>query len=179
MKIEIESSRYPSLAHPKMCLILTCGREKVNAITLAWHTPISREPPLYGVSVSPRRFSYGIIKEEKEFALNFLNFEHWEKVHYCGTHSGKEEDKIAEAGIMLEPCAEIGTKSIAQAYAVLECTMHDIVRLGDHELFVGEVKRASVEKEFWNGKKLKGVKPVYQLGNYTYTTMDDSSEVCP
>lgn len=177
MKIEVESSRYPSLANPKMCAILTCGN--TNAITLAWHTPISRKPPLYGVSVSPRRFSYGIIREGKEFALNFVSFDYWEMVHYCGTHSGKKEDKIANANISLEGCKAIGTNSIAQAYAVLECTLYDEKKLGDHTLFVGEVKRAAVDNDLWDGRRLKGVKPVYQLGSYTYVTIDSSSEIYP
>lgn len=179
MKIEVENARYSSLSNPKMCLILTCGKERVNAITLAWHTPISRKPPLYGVSVSPRRFSYGIIREEKEFALNFVGFDMWEMVHYCGTHSGKSEDKIANANIRIEPCRMIGTYSIADSYAVLECTLYEEKNFGDHTLFVGEVKRVTVDKEIWDGKKLKGVKPVYQLGSYTYVTIDNSSEIYP
>jgi flavin reductase (DIM6/NTAB) family NADH-FMN oxidoreductase RutF len=179
MMIEVESSRYPSLANPKMCIILTCGREKTNAITLAWHTPISRSPPLYGVSVSPRRFSYAIIEEEKEFALNFVGFDLWEAVHYCGTHSGKKEDKTAKAGIELEGCKTLGTKRMAGAYAVLECSLYDEHRIGDHTLFIGEVKSAEVDEDLWDGKKLKGAKPVYQLGSYTYVTTDNSSEIYP
>jgi len=179
MKIDIENSRHPGLAHPKMCLILTCGSKKTNAITLAWHTPISVKPPLYGVAVSPKRFSYSIIKEEGEFALNFVGFEYWEMVHYCGTHSGRRMEKITGAGIELEPCKNIGTKSISQAYAVLECTLYDDRKLGDHSFFVGEVRRSAVEKDFWDDKKLKEVNPVYQLGTYTYVTIDNSSEVYP
>ena len=178
MKKQIENSIYSSLACPRVSAVLTCGSQRVNAITLSWHTPISRNPPLYGVSISPKRFSFKIMEEEKEFALNFLEHKHWKKVHYCGTHTGRKEDKIAKVGFVLENCERIKTKMIAQAYANLECKIVNEIELGDHTLFVGRIERCWVDDRFWADGKLK-VKPVYQLGSYTYVTIDNRSEVFP
>ena len=57
--------------------ILTCTDKtgKTNPITAAWHTPISeKKPALYGVSIAPSRYSYKLIKESKEFAINFAPY---------------------------------------------------------------------------------------------------------
>jgi flavin reductase (DIM6/NTAB) family NADH-FMN oxidoreductase RutF len=178
MKKQIENSAYSSLACPRMSAVLTCGSQRVNAITLSWHTPISRDPPLYGVSILPKRFSFKIVENEKEFALNFLEHKHWEKVHYCGTHTGRKEDKIAKVGFTLENCERIKTKMIAQAYANLECKVVDQIEIGDHTLFVGRIEKCWVDDQFWADGKLK-VKPVCQLGSYSYVTTDDKSEVFP
>jgi len=171
MKIEVEKALFPSLAHPKMSVVATCGVERVNAIALAWHTPIARDPPLYGISVAPQRYSYELIKRTGEFALNFLSYEYWDKLHYCGTHSGRVENKIECLGLKLKDCTRIKTKMLAQAYANMECTLFKEVVLGDHTLFVGRVVAAWVDDKFWNGQELK-VEPIYQLGSYSYTTID-------
>jgi len=41
--------------YPKMAVIVTSSSKgKDNAMTAAWHSSISRNPPLYGVSISPK-----------------------------------------------------------------------------------------------------------------------------
>ncbi len=48
--------------YPKVAAIVTAqasGRD--NAMAVAWHTSISFKPPLYGVTISPKRFTYQLI----------------------------------------------------------------------------------------------------------------------
>jgi flavin reductase (DIM6/NTAB) family NADH-FMN oxidoreductase RutF len=169
MKREFALTKYPSIAYPKMSVVVTCGSEKVNGITLTWHTPISRDPPLFGISIAPQMFSYHIIKNEREFAVNFLELNHWKDLHYIGTHSGREVDKFAKLGLVLEDCSSIKTKRIADSYAVLECSLYGEFDLGDHTLFLGEVKKALIEENEWAGRVV--ARPIYQVGSYSYTTV--------
>ncbi len=169
MKRELELSKYPSITYPKMSVIVTCGEKRVNGIALTWHTSISRKPPLFGISVAQKRCSYDIIKKEGEFAVNFMELSHWKDLHYIGTHSGRDVDKFEETGLKLEDCSFIRTKRIAGSYAVLECSLYDEFELGDHSLFVGEVKKALIEENEWAGKVV--ARPIYQLGSYSYTTV--------
>ena len=169
MKVEVDLTKYPLITYPKMSVIATCGRENVNGITLTWHTPISRNPPLFGISIAPKRFSYDIIKNEREFAVNFMELNHWRDLHYIGTHSGRKVDKFVELGLVLEDCSSIKTKRIADSYAILECSLHDEFELGDHTLFLGEVKKALIEENEWAGRVV--ARPIYQVGSYSYTTV--------
>jgi len=81
--------------YPKMAVIVTASSKgKDNAMTAAWHSSISRNPPLYGVSISPKRFTYQLIAESKEFAINFIP---WEKAFPCRQarrHSRAENGQI-------------------------------------------------------------------------------------
>ena len=61
--------------YPKLVMLVTAqAKGKENAMAVAWHTSISFKPPLYGVSVSPKRFTYHLIVDGKEFGINFSPF---------------------------------------------------------------------------------------------------------
>ena len=139
MKVEIGMEKFPSIAYPKLSIIATCGVDDVNGIALTWHTPISKNPPLYAISVSPKRYSHKLISENEEFALNFLPFKFWKELNYCGTHTGRGENKFERLGLNLERCKKINTKMIGESYASMECSLYEKIELGDHTVFVGEV----------------------------------------
>lgn len=180
MKIKGNMDKFYYSAFPMQAVLVTCNDRtgKTNAITIAWHTPISREPPLYGISVSPKRYSYELIKESKEFVINFAPYKLVEKIHFCGTHSGKKVDKIKEAGLSLEKIEGFETPIIKECYAHMICHLNKDIELGDHTIFVGEVKALYLDKDAFKEGILnnKNVQPCYYLGENTYTTIEKSSK---
>ncbi len=71
--------------YPTLATIVTAksnGRE--NAMAVAWHAIVSTNPPAYGVSVSPKRFTHGLITESGKFAVNFLPAEETELIAAVG-----------------------------------------------------------------------------------------------
>ena len=85
--------------YPKLAAIVTAqAKGKENAMAAAWHTSISFRPPLYGASISPKRFTYQLIADSKEFGINFLPFEAAELVASVGGSSGREVDKFQRFG---------------------------------------------------------------------------------
>ena len=171
MKKETELSKFVSLTYPKMSIVVTCDK-KPNAIAVTWHTPLSKIPPRYGISVAPSRYSHKLIEDNKEFAINFLGFEHWRKLHYCGTHSGIREDKIKNAGLDLADCKYIGTKMLREAYLSIECKLYKTINLGDHDLFVGEILAVHLDES-------KKRDPIYEIKKPKYTKIDSSVAVQP
>ncbi len=78
--------------YPKVATIVTAqasGRD--NAMAVAWHASISFKPPLYGVSIAPKRFTYQLIADSKEFGVNFLPFAEAELVAAVGGSGGSVE----------------------------------------------------------------------------------------
>ncbi len=167
--------KFYQYAFPMQAAILTCidKNGKTNPITVAWHTPISKKPALYGVSIAPSRYSYKLIKESKEFAINFAPYNLVERIHFCGTKSGKNIDKIKETGFTLSKSKKIKTKIIKECFANLECKLCRSVKLGDHTFFVGEVVNTKIDENAFENDILnnKKVKPCYYLGNNIYTTI--------
>ncbi len=154
-------------------LVTVKDKDKTNAITIAWHCTISKNPPLYGISVAPGRYSHDLIDKSKEFVINFMPFSLVEKIHFCGTKTGKNIDKIKELDLKLESAKKISTKAIKESYAYFECKLFDKINLGDHTFFVGKVLNSVIDEKSFN----KGIldinrtKPCYYLGDKFYTDL--------
>lgn len=160
---------------PMHAVLVTCndGDKKTNIITISWQCPISKNPPLYGISVAPSRYSHDLIKKSKEFVINFLPFDFVEKVNFCGTHTGRNIDKIQQSNLTLVPSKEVTTPSIQESYSILECRLKESISLGDHTFFVGEVVNISYVEDAFQDNILenKHIQPIFYLGKNIYTTI--------
>lgn len=174
----VHLGRITRLLHPKLVvLVVAKDGEKVNAMTAAWCMPVSVDPPLVVVSISPKRYTHKLIKREKEFTINVMPLDKIVEAHICGTVSGARVDKIKKTGLRLLKSAKITTPGIEDAVAILECKLFNEIKAGDHELFIGHVVAARVRSDvFVNGiYRIDKVKLLYHLGGDMYTTT--SSEV--
>ena len=115
---------------------------KDNIITMAWHSPLSFEPMLYGISIGKTRFSHKLVEDSKVFAVNFMTHDHKDKALYCGRNSGISVDKFEKSGLTKEECESIDCCRIKEAAACLECEVIDSFDVGDHTFFVGKIIKA-------------------------------------
>jgi len=160
--------------YPKVATIITSqskGRE--NAMAVAWHCALSFDPPLYGISISPRRFTYNLILESKEFGVNFLPWEKIELVVRAGAISGKEVNKWEILNIQKERTLKTSVPILKDAYAAYECRLIDHKTYGDHEWFVGEILVTHFKPELFTDKEVldsNKINPVLYLGSDFYIT---------
>jgi flavin reductase (DIM6/NTAB) family NADH-FMN oxidoreductase RutF len=161
--------------YPRVATIVTAqanGRE--NAMAVAWHAPISFAPPLYGIVLSPKRFTYKLIVDSKEFGVNFLPFEKAELVASVGGSSGGEVDKFRQFNIAREKPVKTGVPILEAAYAAYECRVVDDRLYGDHRLVVGEIVAVHLLKGAFTPEEtldLAKVSPILYLGSERYLTV--------
>lgn len=178
-KISTEDIGKFSHHYPKVAAIITAshgGRD--NAMTAAWHSSISPDPPIYGVSISPKRFTYQLIRESKEFGINFIPFEKASVAASIGGISGEEIDKFQELGIAKEKALKTGVPLLKDAYACYECRLRDSQVYGDHIWVVGEIVATHFQQGLLTESgilDLDRVKPLLYLGSEFYTTADKDS----
>ena len=126
--------------YPKLATIVTAqAKGRDNAMAVAWHTSISLRPPLYGVSISPKRFTYQLIVDSKEFGINFLPFEAAELVASVGGSDGRAIDKFQRFNIARDKPVKTAVPILTAAYAAYECKLVDDRGYGDHRWVVGEI----------------------------------------
>jgi len=158
--------------YPAVATIVTShadGRD--NAMAVAWHTAISRDPPIYCVSLSSKRFTRELIKASGEFVVNFVPWDMRELVAKVAGCSGKDVDKFRAFAIDAEPGKEVAAAVLAGAYAAYECRLMEALTLGANDLFVGKVVAVH-----WDGSAFGGVDvadpeqthPVLYLGDDHY-----------
>jgi len=154
------------------------ARGRDNVMAAAWHCPISHSPPLYGVSISPKRFTYDLLREAGHFTANFLPFEKAEIIAHVGNVSGRDVDKFERFGLSRKEGSRIPSPILQEAYAALECELYDHKTLGDHVWCVGKVLALHFKPELFDQEgliQLGRLKPVLYLGNDFYFTADPSS----
>jgi len=180
MKIKGGIDKFYNYGFPIQAVLITCKDENkgVNVFTVAWHTPISRYPPLFGICISKKRYSRDLIEKSDEFVVNFMPFDFVEKIDYCGTHSGRDTDKIKETGLNLEK-GYLETPHIKESTACFECKIFEHKKIGDHSFFIGSVENVLYEASLFNDNilNIEKVSPCYYLGGGIYTKMSKIKKI--
>jgi flavin reductase (DIM6/NTAB) family NADH-FMN oxidoreductase RutF len=140
-------------------------------MAVAWHSAISFSPPLYGISISPKRFTYQLIIESKEFGVNFVPFKAAELVAAVGGSKGEEVDKFQGFDIAQDKPLKTRVPILKDAYAAYECKLVDHKTYGDHEWLVGEIVAVHFLEEAFTPEQvldLSKVAPLLYLGAEFY-----------
>ena len=160
--------------YPRLAVIVTChARGKDNAMSVAWHSSVSQNPPLIGGSIAPKRFTYELILEAQEFAINFLPIEKAELIAAVGGSPGREVDKFQKFNLAKEQPLKTTAPILKDAYATYECRLVEHQTYGDHEWFVGEIVATHFMEESFNPAgilDLAHVNPALFLGAELYAT---------
>jgi len=147
--------------------------EKANAMAAAWHSALSFEPPLYGVAISPKRFTHDLLLEAGEFGVNFLPFERVGVIAAVGGSTGGEVDKFQVFKIAEERSVLTSVPILAEAYAAYECKLVSHYSFGDHTWFIGEIVMVHLVEGALTDEgmlDLSSVKPAMYLGADRYVT---------
>jgi len=129
------------MLYPLPVVLVSCGitTETHNLITVAWCGTVCTNPPMLYISLKPERYSYGIIKEAKEFVINIPSRQFCRVVDYCGVKSGRDINKWEHFKLDKTPSAVIDTPQLDLCPIRLECKVKQILPLGSHEMFIAEV----------------------------------------
>ena len=103
-------------------MLVTAGRENhFNTMTASWGTlGFLWNKPVAFVFVRPERYTFEFMEEYDTFTLSFMDADHRHALKVCGSQSGRNTDKIADAG--LKPLTtEQGNVYFEGAEVVLEC----------------------------------------------------------
>jgi flavin reductase (DIM6/NTAB) family NADH-FMN oxidoreductase RutF len=136
----MQAEVFTALVHGVYVVTTRVG-EKVNGMTAAWACQVSLNPLLVMVSIAPARYSHTLIKESGIFAINVLTSDQAELAKRFGFKSGRKIDKFAGLDYLT---AATGAPILPQAYAYLDLHLVHTYAVGDHTLFVGEVKDAKI-----------------------------------
>jgi flavin reductase (DIM6/NTAB) family NADH-FMN oxidoreductase RutF len=160
-----------TVLYPVPAVVVSCGLERPNLITLAWVGTVCSEPPAVSIAVRPERFSHNLLAEAGEFVVNLPRADQVNIVDYCGSVSGRDVDKWAACGLTPVPASKIDTPLIAEFPMALECRVTQQLNLGVHDLFIGEVLAVQVDEAALNQRGQLDVElapPLAYAGGYYY-----------
>lgn len=103
-------------------LALASGKEgDMNAMTIGWMTMgWLWSDPVAVVYVSPDRYTFEFMENNEYFTITAFPKEDREKLMFIGTHSGRDGDKIKDAGLTVE-YTELGNPTFTNGTLMIEC----------------------------------------------------------
>ena len=139
-------------------LEVSAGKEgNMNLMTISWGTVGELwNKPVFIVYVSTSRYTHRFMEENDYFTVTHFPESMRDKLAYLGRVSGRDEDKVAGAGLTVE-FTELGNPIYAEADLAIECRkiygqqfdadlMPDEQRqwyerngLGIHYMYIGEI----------------------------------------
>ena len=133
--------------YPTPVVLVSCAdkiKQTANIITIAWCGVICSNPPLLSISVRPSRYSHKIISESKNFVVNIPKVSFLKETDLCGVNSGKDVNKFKICSFTTLPSKMISSPMIKECPVNMECVLKDSIRLGTHDMFIGEIVLAPI-----------------------------------
>jgi flavin reductase (DIM6/NTAB) family NADH-FMN oxidoreductase RutF len=164
------------LAGAPVVLVTTRWHGVANVMPVAWNMPLSHDPPLVGIAVHPSRHTYDMLRLSEEFALNVPSRRLMNHVQYLGTVSGRDVQKIEMAKLPTFKAQRVNAPLLEDCLAYIECSVQEVLHLGDHHLFVGKVLAAQAEGEAFEEAWLledDDYKPLHHLGGELYAILGE------
>jgi flavin reductase (DIM6/NTAB) family NADH-FMN oxidoreductase RutF len=157
---------------PQTVAVIAVGK---NVMPAAWHTPISAQPPLYGVLVSPKRYTYSLLNKEHGFTINFLEHSHASLIAHIGSTSGRNTEKLLEFNIPTTPADNVHGVILLDSYVAYECEKYAVHEYGDHFLVVGKIVLIHFNQDIIDSNGIvneKIISPMLYFGRDRYITID-------
>ena len=121
--------------------------QRPDIIVLGWAMPASHNPPMWAISVGETRYSFGLIEQTGEFVLAFPSAAMSDATMLCGTKTGRDINKIAEAALKTAPAAKIKPPLIEGCPACFECVVVRSMVSGDHTIFAADVVASHISED--------------------------------
>ena len=139
--------------YPIPAVMVSMGdMEKSNIITVAWTGIINTNPAMVYISVRPTRYSYNILKEQKEFVINLTTEKLAYATDWCGVKSGANVDKFKEMKLTKEKANMVKCPLIKESPVSIECKVKQIIELGSHTMFMAEVLCIDADEKYIDEK---------------------------
>ena len=106
-------------------MLLAAGNRapgQFNIMTVAWGSfGVMWSKPFVMVAVRPTRHTYGFMEKSASFSVSVLPLEFRDKMLFCGSHSGKDVDKVKACGFAVVPLDHVEAPGFDEAELTVEC----------------------------------------------------------
>jgi len=129
--------------------LITAGRENsCNTMTASWGgMGVLWNKKVCFIVVRPTRYTYDFIEKNENFTLSFFKEKYREALKICGTKSGRDGDKIKEAGLSLL-FGENGLAWFNEADLIIKCKKIYYQDMESDNFLAPEIEQSYPEKDY-------------------------------
>ena len=141
-----------NMVYPLPAAMVSVGDKNgnTNIITIAWTGTICTNPAMLYISVRPERYSYNLIKKNKEFVINLTNENLVYETDWCGVKSGSEFDKFKELNLTKQKGKYVKCPLIKESPVSIECKVIEEKQYGSHVCFIAEVLSIDADNKYFD-----------------------------
>lgn len=121
-------------------LVSAGSKQKANTMTISW----GGIGVLWGknvafVFVRDSRYTKEFIDNNDFFSVSFLSNQYRDALNYCGSHSGRDEDKLSNAGLTWN--YKLSIPFIDEGNLVLLCQKLSATKITEDSFLVPDIKK--------------------------------------
>lgn len=138
-----------TMEYPLPAVLVSCGDENnSNLLTVAWTGIICTDPAMTYVSIRKERYSYSLIKENKEFVINLTTKDMAYATDMAGVKTGRNIDKFDLVGLTREKSSYVKAPRVKESPVNIECVVEEIKELGSHDMFIAKIVAVDVDDKY-------------------------------
>ena len=121
-------------------LVSAGSRKKANTMTISW----GGVGVLWGKNVAfifirDSRYTKEFIDSNDFFSVSFLNDQYRDALNYCGSHSGKDEDKLKNAGLNWN--YKLSIPFVDEGNLILLCQKLSATKINEDSFLTPDIKK--------------------------------------
>jgi len=155
---------------------------RINAAPFSFFNLMGARPPILAINISDLddgapKHTRANIMATREFVVNLVHRDIAEKMNICAVDFPAEINELEAAGLTTVPSTKIGVPRIAESRVQIECTLAEIVTVGDNHIVIGKILYLHIADEFMDKEAMRVRTPDLDLigrmhggGGYARTT---------
>ncbi|MDD5135977.1 MAG: flavin reductase family protein [Candidatus Omnitrophica bacterium] len=159
---------YRLIGSGPVVLVSSISGGKSGLTPIAWHMPVSDDPPIVALEIWEKHFIYKAILETGDFVINIPSSAMVDTIRGLGSISGAKADKFAEFGLVKEKARKVKSPRLGSAIGVLECKLRkEKALLKKYNIVLGDVVYAEADGSLFSDRWLpekKGPRVLHHLG---------------
>ncbi|MCM8791272.1 MAG: flavin reductase family protein [Candidatus Omnitrophica bacterium] len=134
-------------------LVSSLYNERCAITPIAWHMPVSDDPPIIALEIYHGHFIYKAVMQTGDFVVNVPPSEMAETVRKLGSVSGAKVDKFTELGLVREKSEKVSSPRLGGAIAILECKLRNEKAIAKkYDLILADVVYAEAEESVFTDR---------------------------
>lgn len=148
LKVDLNPTLAAMSLPPQPVVLLAVGEKEQNVTTVGMFNVFSMQPVTLGVGIKVSRFSYKLLEETPDFSVNIPGKDLLLTVIKAGEKSGSTINKFVDLGLTPVPGKRIKSPVIKECLINIECRKKDVIEVGDHVWFLGEVVHTDIVENY-------------------------------
>ena len=164
---------YRLIGSGPVVLVSSLLKGRAGLTPIAWHMPVSDDPPIVALEIWKDHFIHKAILETGDFVINIPSSDMAETIRKLGSVSGKKIDKFKNFGLIKEAGKLVKSPRLKSAIGIIECKLRREERfLKKYNVILGDIVYAEAEKgiftDRWHPEK-GGPKLLHHLGGKIFS----------